>query len=101
MDLDGSGLFIIIPCYNEEEILLVTAPMFLEKLNFLISEGVSVWTQLGRCQRLFYTDDICNMQEYEVGQDIVKEIESLGGDSQAKLIFLGKWDAPLNDSCLK
>ena len=41
------------------------------------------------------------MQEYEVGQDIVKEIESLGGDSQAKLIFLGKWDALLNDSCLK
>ena len=101
MDLDGSGLFIIIPCYNEEEILPVTAPMFLEKLNFLISEGVSVWTQLGRCQRLFYTDDICNMQEYEVGQDIVKEIEALGGDSQARLIFFGKWDAPLNDSCLK
>lgn len=66
-----------------------------------IGIAVSVWTQLGRCQRLFYTDDICNMQEYEVGQDIVKEIESLGGDSQAKLIFLGKWDALLNDSCLK
>ena len=61
---------------------------------------ISVCSQLGRSQRLFYTDDICNMQEYEVGSDIVKKIESLGGNSQSGLIFLGKWDAPLNASCL-
>ncbi|MCR4717984.1 MAG: glycosyltransferase family 2 protein [Lachnospiraceae bacterium] len=30
-------LAIVIPCYNEEEVLPITAPMFLEKLNLLIS----------------------------------------------------------------
>ena len=31
-------LFIIIPCYNEETVLPITSPLFLEKLNKLISE---------------------------------------------------------------
>lgn len=30
-------LFIVIPCYNEEAVLPITAPMFLEKLNALIA----------------------------------------------------------------
>ena len=37
-------LFIVIPCYNEQEVLPITAPMFLEKLNSLppgtLPEGV-------------------------------------------------------------
>lgn len=32
-------LWIIIPCYNEEKVLPITAPQFLDKLNQLISEG--------------------------------------------------------------
>ena len=32
-------LYIVIPCYNEEEVLPVTAPSFLEKLNQLIGSG--------------------------------------------------------------
>ncbi len=32
-------LYIIIPCYNEQEVLPVTAPMFLKKLYELISSG--------------------------------------------------------------
>lgn len=29
-------LYIVIPCYNEEQVLPITAPLFMEKLNFLI-----------------------------------------------------------------
>ena len=29
-------LFIVIPCYNEEEVLPITAPMFLNKLLSLV-----------------------------------------------------------------
>ena len=29
-------LYIIIPCYNEEEVLPITAPLFFDKLNRLI-----------------------------------------------------------------
>ena len=32
-------LYIIIPCYNEQEVLPVTAPMFLDKLTQLIESG--------------------------------------------------------------
>jgi len=28
-------LYIVIPCYNEEQVLPVTAPMFLEKIQTL------------------------------------------------------------------
>ncbi len=34
------SLYIVIPCYNEQEVLPVTAPMFLEKLNSLIKQGL-------------------------------------------------------------
>ena len=32
-------LFIIVPCYNEEEVLPVTAPIFLGKITELIEKG--------------------------------------------------------------
>lgn len=34
-------LYIVIPCYNESEVLPVTAPMFLEKLGRLIADGLA------------------------------------------------------------
>ena len=33
------SLYIVIPCYNEQEVLPITAPMFLEKLRSLIAAG--------------------------------------------------------------
>ena len=32
-------LYIVIPCYNEQEVLPITAPMFLQKLNELMAQG--------------------------------------------------------------
>lgn len=60
---------------------------------------LSVGEQLSRSQTLFYTEDVCNMQEYEVGAEIVRDIKQLGGDSQTSIVFVGKWSAPLNPSC--
>lgn len=37
---DKPVLFIVIPCYNEEEVLPVTAPMFKEKLASMIVNGL-------------------------------------------------------------
>ena len=31
-------LYIIIPCYNEEKVLPITSPMFLEKIESLIEQ---------------------------------------------------------------
>ena len=33
-------LYIVIPCYNEQEVLPITAPMFLEKINSLVEKGL-------------------------------------------------------------
>ena len=32
-------LYIVIPCYNEQEVLPITAPMFLEKVDTLTKQG--------------------------------------------------------------
>ena len=33
-------LWIVIPCYNEEQVLPITAPMFLKKINDLAAAGL-------------------------------------------------------------
>ena len=45
-------LFIIVPCYNEQEVLPITAPMFLDKLWQLASEG-----KISSDSRLMLVDD--------------------------------------------
>ena len=45
-------LFIIVPCYNEQEVLPITAPMFLDKLGQLASEG-----KISSDSRLMLVDD--------------------------------------------
>ena len=32
-------LYIVIPCYNEQEVLPITAPLFLQKINDLAAAG--------------------------------------------------------------
>ncbi len=39
MAVTNPKLYIIIPCYNEQEVLPITAPMFLEKITTLVSRG--------------------------------------------------------------
>ena len=41
-------LYIVIPCYNEQQVLPVTAPMFFEKLRGLMA-AASLRRRAGRC----------------------------------------------------
>ena len=45
-------LFIVVPCYNEEAVLPITAPLFLDKLNQLSSEG-----KISPDSRVLFIDD--------------------------------------------
>lgn len=45
-------LYIIIPCYNEESVLPITATMFLQKLNMLCEEG-----KISDESRVMFVDD--------------------------------------------
>ena len=47
-------LYIVIPCYNEQEVLPITAPMFLQKINDLAAAGkISPESRVLFCERRF------------------------------------------------
>ena len=45
-------LYIVVPCYNEEEVLPLTAPIFRAKLGQLIRDG-----SVSERSRILYVDD--------------------------------------------
>ena len=50
--MDTPNLYIVVPCYNEQEVLPITAPMFLAKLEQLTDEG-----KISADSRLLLVDD--------------------------------------------
>lgn len=50
--MDLPVLFIVIPCYNEEKVLPITAPMFLDKLTALSGAG-----KISPDSRILFVDD--------------------------------------------
>ena len=91
------GMYIFSRCIDvfEKNVKKVVAV----SMGIIIS--ISIISQVDKLETLFYTDDICNKQQFVVGGDIVKEIEELGGNADATVIIVGKWEAPLNKACLK
>ena len=45
-------LYIVVPCYNEEKVLPITAPMFCQKLEDLTAQGV-----ISPDSRVLFVDD--------------------------------------------
>ena len=45
-------LIIVVPCYNEQEVLPITAPMFLEKIKSLAAAG-----QITEDSRVMFVND--------------------------------------------
>ena len=50
--MDTPSLYIVVPCYNEQEVLPITAPMFLAKLEQLAAKG-----KISADSRLLLVDD--------------------------------------------
>ena len=50
--MDTPNLYIVVPCYNEQEVLPITAPMFLAKLEQLTDKG-----KISADSRLLLVDD--------------------------------------------
>ncbi|KAA8826879.1 glycosyltransferase family 2 protein [Bifidobacterium tissieri] len=49
---ESSCLFIVVPCYNEEQVLPETAPRFLDKINEMIDRGA-----ISSDSRILFVDD--------------------------------------------
>ena len=72
-------LFIVIPCYNEQEVLPITAPMFLEKLNSLAAAG-----KISSDSRVLFVNDGSRDNTWSIIQKLAKADEHYIGISQSR-----------------
>ena len=63
-------LYVVIPCYNEEKVLPVTAPMFLEKVNELIEQG-----KIANESKILFVNDGSKDRTWEIIKDFAKKDE--------------------------
>ena len=55
---------IIVPCYNEQEVLPITAPMFLEKIKSLAAAGqITEDSRVMFVKRYWYTESVAQIAE--------------------------------------
>ena len=72
-------LIIIVPCYNEEEVLPVTAPLFLEKIQDLQNKG-----KISAGSRVLFVNDGSKDSTWEIIEKLAKESEVFLGISQSR-----------------
>lgn len=72
-------LIIVVPCYNEQEVLPVTAPQFLAKLNELASAGL-----ITADSRIMFVDDGSKDSTWEIISRLSEQDEHYIGISQSR-----------------
>ena len=72
-------LFIVIPCYNEQEVLPITAPMFLEKIKGLTAAG-----KISEDSRVLFVNDGSKDKTWSIIEDLAKSDEHFIGISQSR-----------------
>ena len=61
-------LYIVIPCYNEEKVLPITAPMFKEKIEELIAAN-----KITNDSRILFVNDGSKDATWDIIQSLAKE----------------------------
>ena len=72
-------LWIVIPCYNEEQVLPMTAPMFLKKLNQLAADG-----KISASSRVLFVNDGSGDRTWEIIRGLSQEDEHYIGICQSR-----------------
>lgn len=72
-------LYIVIPCYNEQEVLPITAPMFLNKLKQLMSDGL-----ISGDSRVMFVNDGSTDGTWDIISKLAAEDEHFIGISQSR-----------------
>ena len=72
-------LWIVVPCYNEEQVLPLTAPMFLEKLNSLSAGGM-----ISANSRILFVNDGSADRTWEIIRELAEKDEHFIGISQSR-----------------
>ena len=72
-------LYIVIPCYNEQEVLPITAPMFLEKINTLAERG-----KISPESRVLFVNDGSKDNTWNIITELSQQDEQYIGISQSR-----------------
>lgn len=72
-------LYIVIPCYNEQEVLPITAPMFLEKLRSLTFSG-----KISEDSRVLFVNDGSKDETWNIIKKLAAEDEHYIGICQSR-----------------
>ncbi len=73
------SLYLIVPCYNEQEVLPITAPVFLEKITSLIDSG-----KISDKSKIMFVNDGSKDKTWEVICNLSKENPHFIGISQSR-----------------
>ena len=65
-------LYMVIPCYNEEEVLPVTSGLFLEELQLLIEKE-----KISEESRILFVNDGSKDRTWEIIEELAREIHTL------------------------
>ena len=72
-------LYMVIPCYNEEKVLPITAPLFLKKLNYLIGEN-----KISQESRILFINDGSNDATWDIIENLSQEDVHYCGIAQSR-----------------
>ena len=72
-------LYIVIPCYNEQEVLPITAPLFLQKIQSLTEAG-----KISPDSRVLFVNDGSKDTTWEIIQKLAKDNEHFIGICQSR-----------------
>ena len=72
-------LYIVIPCYNEQEVLPITAPMFLNKLKELAEKGL-----ISEDSRVLFVNDGSSDETWNIIRALARSDEHYIGISQSR-----------------
>ena len=93
-------LYIVIPCYNEQEVLPITAPMFLQKLADLTAAG-----KISPDSRVLFVNDGSKDRTWEIINELAASDEHYVGICQSRnrghqnAVLAGLMEALHSDSC--
>ncbi len=79
MTVSKPKLFIVVPCYNEQEVLPITAPVFLEKIKTLIAAD-----KISPDSRVMFVNDGSKDNTWEIICNLAKENSYYIGISQSR-----------------
>ncbi len=72
-------LWIVIPCYNEEQVLPITAPMFKAQLDKMIGNG-----QISMDSKILFVNDGSKDNTWDIISDLSKQSDHFIGISQSR-----------------